>query len=88
MDQKRRELIFKVLDDRHNLLPVCYYFTQYIRCDSILAWLAENKITGKTLEHWIQIQWGGNRLMPMVKFILAKIDHEKEARPIMRDMLV
>ena len=81
MSDVRRGLIFSVLDNTPSLLPIMHYMTNWKHCDRMLLWLKENKITGKNLESWIKIQWGGTKLQAMSKFLEMKALKNVEIRP-------
>lgn len=78
---RRRELIFWVIDDDRSLLPVCYHMTSYRRCDQILLWLVQNRMTGHNLKQWIGMRWG-NSLLDMVKYILMRLDRDSAPKAI------
>lgn len=81
MSPKRRQMILEIVDSEVSLLPVMHYLTAFKRCDFILEWLIRNRMTGKNLMQWIGIRWA-NSLLSMVKYILMKLDHETEMKPI------
>lgn len=47
MDNKRRELIFKVIDGDVRNVDVMFHFDRFVHCERMLEWLIANKITGK-----------------------------------------
>lgn len=89
MTPKRRKLMFRVMDEQVGALPLLHHFNDYHRCDEILTWLIRNKLTGKNFMAWVQEHFARNSLLEPARFILQKIDNEKEKRPILlgRDMV-
>lgn len=81
MSDRRRELIFRVMDEQPSLLPILHYFTKWRRCDEMLVWCLENNLTGKNLLEWTHKHWG-NSLLSMVKFILMKLNKERTPMPV------
>lgn len=83
ISSQRRELIFKVLDDFINpgMLRVVHELTNYRYCDNILLWLIANKITGKELNEFLNIQFKGS-ILSMVQYVVKIINKDNEIKPI------
>jgi hypothetical protein len=81
MTNQRRELIFRAMDGNHNALPILHFISNWYRCDQIISWLIENRITGTQLCQFANKQFG-NKLLSMCQFILMKLDHHNEVRPV------
>ncbi len=76
-----RELILDVVDGDFRGLPYAHQLYLHRRASEIFGWLVKNGITGATFYEFIQVQCKGSLLHAMAG-IIARIDKEKEARPI------
>jgi hypothetical protein len=87
MTALRRRLIFRVADGYDPCLPILHFLDSMHRCDEILGWLIGNRLTGKNLCEFLQIQFG-NSMLNMTKFIFMKLDKvtEKQAILLGRDV--
>jgi len=67
-------------------LRVTHYVHQlylHRRSEEIFTWLYRNRITGRVLFEFVKIECKGSSLHAM-KAIIARIDKEKETKPIFR----
>lgn len=86
MTSQRRELMFKVMDGRGEVLPYLHHFTHYAQCDLILSWLVKSRLTGKNFLDWSALKFG-NSLMGPAKFIISKMTYSDGKIEIGRDWL-
>ena len=88
LSPERRLKMLKVIDGHPGLPTVMFHWHKFRRCDEILDWLLLNRMTGNTLFAWLRGEFEMGTLS-MARFILMKIDKEKEERPILvgRDYL-
>jgi len=82
MSDRRRELILRLVDGDPDSLVLAYLLTQYTRCDTIIAWLIRQNITGKKFSDWVKYEWEKS-VLTMVKHILKKVDSDVTTRPIL-----
>lgn len=80
MTEKRRELMHKCMDGQFHLAPLMHELDRYRRCDEVLNWLYMHKIVGKELQLFL-FQAFRMAIDNMVKWILSKVDKEKQLRP-------
>lgn len=83
MTQRRRELIFKVLAEEianTKLLYFVYVLDRLTRCDDILGWLINNRITGRNFKAFIEEY----KLTPLSlsRLIIRLMAKEEQERPI------
>lgn len=81
MNEYRRELLFRVLDDEPKLLPTLHQLDHYVRCDDMLRWLIQNRLTGKNLLSWMNLYFPKS-ILNMPEFILFKIKKDLEQKPV------
>lgn len=88
LSHERRQKMLRIIDGHPNLPLVMYQWHKLRRCDEILDWLLRNRITGMNLFAWLRGEYQFHTLS-MAKFILMKVDKEKEEKPILvgRDYL-
>ena len=83
MDERRRELMLTVLNERPSskLLQVhLYHLDRITRCDELLLWLIKARMTGQTLiDHII-----AGRVTPLelARFILKRVNRDLVEQPI------
>lgn len=77
MTRQERELIFRVMDGRSDLLPFLHHVWMYRRRIEILHWFVANHITGKNLVEWKKTIHDKSMLMP-VEFVLKQLEKSDE----------
>ena len=77
MTPKRRALMFKVMDDKEEILSYLYHLNSFVRCDDILKWLIDNKLTGKEFLSWAKFHFGVS-ILELASFVLAQIDKHRK----------
>lgn len=89
MNDKRRELILRVVDGDFRNVDVMFNFDRFVHCEKMLEWLIKNKITGKTFFEMYLNDFKASWLN-FGKWIVMKANNEKEYRPVMagKDFLV
>ena len=50
----RRDMIFRIMDDRHDLIGLMFEIQKHKLCDHMFKWLLDNNITGKNLADWVK----------------------------------
>tara|TARA_Y100001963_G_scaffold122832_1_gene172407 strand:- start:595 stop:906 length:312 start_codon:yes stop_codon:yes gene_type:complete len=81
MSNMQRELYLRLIDDHAAAMPVVYQINNYRYCFEISRWLYENSITGRILIDFLKVKFE-NSIMEMVKFIIMKINNDREKKPI------
>lgn len=81
MSQRQRELVLRAADGHLDTLPILYNFLNYKRCDEIMSWLLQNRITGHNLIALVNREFG-NQILSVVKYILMKIDRDRVMKPL------
>lgn len=81
MTPLRRELIFKVIDEDQSLIPTMHQLNHYVHCDKFLAWLINNRLTGKNFKEWFK-EKHQNSVMSLVQFIIKHSEKNKEVKPL------
>ena len=77
MTNAERDLIFRVVDGRNELLPFMHHIWSYRRRLEILRWFLVNHITGKNLIAWKESIHARSQLLP-VEFVLKQLEKSKE----------
>jgi len=77
----QRELYLRIVDDIPSVTPIIYQIHKYKYSWFIARWLYENGIKGKTLLDFLKVKFE-NSIMEMVKFIIMKINNDREKKPI------
>ena len=86
MTNSRRDLMFKVMDGRREILPYLHHFDHYAQCDLILSWLIKSRLVGKQFLDWSAVQFG-NSLMGPAKFIISRMGRSDGKIEMGRDWL-
>ena len=81
MSKAEREFYLRIVEDTPSLVPVIYEISKYKHSLDIQVWLIKNKLTGKNLVSWLKESFN-NSIMSMVKFIIKKVNKDKEIKPI------
>ena len=81
MSKAEREFYLRIVEDTPSLMPVIYEISKYKHSLDIQVWLIKNKLTGKNLVSWLKESFD-NSIMSMVKFIIKKVNKDKEIKPI------
>jgi hypothetical protein len=81
MTPRRREKLLRVMDGKLELTVYLWHWNQHRRCDQILDWLIQNRLTGGRLSSWISGQFRGSILEPL-RHILQRIDRDPEPKPV------
>ena len=81
MSNMQRELYLRVIDDHHAVTPIVYQIHNYRYAFDISRWLYENSITGKILIDFLKVKFE-NSIMELVKFVIMKINNDREKKPI------
>jgi DNA-binding CsgD family transcriptional regulator len=82
MSPKERELHLRVADGNPDALPFLYTFHSFVRCQEILSWLIEHRITGERFLEWI-IKEHDKRVLSAGAFVLSKLEKEKTLKPVL-----
>lgn len=81
MTNRDRELIFIVADQDARLFLTISHWWKMKRFREIMAWLIENKLTGKTLWAWLQIP-PHDGIFNSAGFILGRINKDRQVHMI------
>lgn len=83
MNPRRRALMFRVMDGRPDVLPYLHFLDRFVRCDDILSWLIENRLTGKQFLSWSKELFGVS-MLKMAAFVLSRLEKQtgKTKRPV------
>lgn len=84
LNPRRRELMFRVMDGQltdKTILHFMYMLDRLTRCDEILAWLVNSRLTGKNFKAFIK----ENNFTPLTlaKYAIRMIVKDAEYRPIL-----
>lgn len=79
--QYRRQLLLSVTDGDLRLTPILFQWNSFARVELVLRWCIANRLTGKNLFEWLQLNFQ-NSIMGPIQFILMKIDRDPEYKPI------
>lgn len=76
----RRDLIHQVAEDLPDLMPFCFKITFVPQCDEVLNWLIRNRLTGHSLEQWLDVKFGGRaHFLRAVFFVLTRLGYINES---------
>lgn len=78
----RRELMLRVTEGDPSLGPIMYHYTHFVRCDEILQWLIQHRITGRLFADWFHFDQKGS-FLGSAEWVLQKIEKRKKKREIM-----
>ena len=78
---RRRELMIQVIGAQGKLAPVMYTIGRARRCDAILGWLIESKLTGQELWEWFVIEHQSSALNLMA-YVLKRVTKDVKRRPL------
>ena len=81
MTNAERDFYLRIIDDNPSVMPIVYEISKYKHSLDIQVWLIKNKITGKILLSWLKETFE-NSIINMVKFIIKKVNKDKEIKPI------
>lgn len=81
MTELRRNMIFRTVDGKQELFMIMAHWHKMRRCDEVLDWCIQNKITGKNLYDFINKLTAGG-VLSSYQYICMRIDREKAPRPI------
>ncbi len=84
LTQERKNLMHKVMDGNLSLVHYMHQLDRFLHCDNILKWLIQNRIIGKTLQEWIEINFNRSTLS-MVQFIIKYREKNSEYKPIIKN---
>lgn len=84
MTENRRQLLLQICDGHPGLPPYLYHLTRFRRCDEILGWLVQNRITGKRFLEWVVGEHNRSILNAGAQ-VIARLEREKKSRPILAD---
>lgn len=74
--------MFTVMDGQQEILPYLHHFDCFRRCNEILTWLIQNRLTGKEFLSWVRGHFGQS-MLEVSRMILMRIDREKETMPVL-----
>lgn len=77
MTPHRRTLMHQVMDHQPAILPTLHFLDRFVRCDEMLQWLVDNKITGKEFLNFVHFKFPESQLS-MAKFILKRIKKSRD----------
>ena len=78
---KTLALMQEVADDVLQLGPLMFHIKHHARCDEILVWLKESKLTGFNLEKWMFIE-NNNSILGTIKEIVRRMEREDQVRAV------
>lgn len=81
MDQRRRDLMFRVMNDQQEVAPYLHHFDQFRRCDEMLCWLIRNRLVGKEFLTWAKFQFGVS-MLDVSKDILKRLENNDQTKAI------
>ena len=81
MSDMQRELYFRLMDGNNSVMPIIFQIHNYKYSWEISRWLYENQITGRILVDFLKVKFESS-IMRMVKFVIMKINKDKELKPI------
>jgi hypothetical protein len=83
MTPRRRALMMRVMDSKPEILPYLHFLDRFARCDDILRWLIENRLTGQSFLEWAKQSFDIS-MMNMASFVLKRVekDNSRDIRPI------
>ena len=81
MSNSERDFFLRVIDDDPRVMPIAHQISKYKNSLDITDWLIKNKITGIILLDFLKTKFE-NSILEMVKFIIMKINKDKEPKPI------
>ena len=81
MTESEREFYLRVIDQDPRVMPIAHEISKYKHSLDITVWLIKNNITGKILLDFLKNNFE-NSIMGMIKFIIMKINGDKEIKPI------
>ena len=73
MSMARRHLFLRVMDGFPDLGPVFFKWNQHERCEEVLKWLIQHRMTGKRLADYFLHQFGP-RPESGFNWVISKID--------------
>lgn len=76
-----RYKIFTVADGVDGNLYNVHRLLSFVHHERMLDWLIQNKITGKKFKQWFLYEHKMN-IIDMGSFIIAKINKDKEVKPV------
>lgn len=74
---ERRMLMHMLMDGDHRVVTHLFQIQMYVRCDEILRWLIDNRITGSTFIDWFEINHKSSPLK-MVGFVINAIEKRRK----------
>lgn len=81
MSPKRKDLILMVWDGDDRTLRHLWMVNNLYRADEVLAYLIQNRLTGKRLVAFIEEDHKGSLLKAMCE-VLRRINRDLEAKPL------
>ena len=81
MSNSERDFFLRVINDDPRVMPIAHQISKYKNSLDITVWLIKNKITGIILLDFLKSKFE-NSILDMVKFIIMKINKDKEPKPI------
>jgi hypothetical protein len=83
MDDRRKAMILELSEGKinHPALPILHFLTGFVRCDEILKWLINNRMTGNDVVFFVNYQFKRSQL-DFAKWVLSKVDKDKELKRI------
>ena len=84
MTNSQRDLMFKVMNGRAEVLPYLHHFTHYAQCELILKWLIKSRLVGKEFLDWSAKSFG-NSLMGPAQFIISRVTYSDGKIELGRD---
>lgn len=82
MSPQRRDLMFRVMDGDPRVSHYLYHLDQFHKCDLMLNWLIQNRLTGREFLNWARFHFGAS-ILDMCRFILGHLEKNREYRPIL-----
>lgn len=71
------------MDGDQRLARLMWVFANHQRCNQMLKWCIDNKLTGKTFYEWADFKFGHKFALPVIQFIVKQLDRDLNLKPVL-----
>lgn len=82
MTENRRQMMLRICDNHPQIPIYLFHLNSYVKCDEMLQWLIQNRLTGAEFMKWT-LFYHGKSMLGVGETILKWIEKEKGTRPIL-----